>query len=140
MTESIELKERIKKARKDKNITQAKLGSMLGVTQALIGQYESGIRKPKIEQLIKIANALEVDINYFLEDTDSPLIRAINSSESDSPLFDAIKQHKLTESVEFAPIDIELIKLFHQLNEKGKGKVIEYTSDLSNNKNYKGTP
>lgn len=42
-------------------MTQAELGAKLGVSQALIGQYETGKRKPKIEQLSKLAAALEVN-------------------------------------------------------------------------------
>lgn len=132
--------EKLRFYRKEKYLTQKKLAELSNIAPITLQQYELGKRTPKIDNLQKIANALEVDINCLLEDTESPLIRAINDSESDSPLFDAVKQRKLTESVEFAPIDVELIKLFHQLNEKGQEKVIEYTSDLSDNQNYKGTP
>ena len=53
--------DKIRRCRKQKGMTQAELGAKLGVSQALIGQYETGKRKPKIEQLSKLAAALEVN-------------------------------------------------------------------------------
>lgn len=54
--------ENIRLARKNANLTQKELGEFLGVSQAMIGQYEKGIRNPKIETLGKIAHALNVEL------------------------------------------------------------------------------
>ena len=59
--------ERIKNIRKQKGISQKELGTRLGVSQQMIGQYETNTREPKIETLRKIANALEVKLSDFLE-------------------------------------------------------------------------
>ena len=50
----------IRNARKSKNLTQTELAKRLGVTQSLIGQYERGIREPKMETLKKISAALGI--------------------------------------------------------------------------------
>ena len=55
--------EKIKSIRKQNRISQQELGNMLGVSQAMIAQYENGKRIPKIETLIKIAEALECEVS-----------------------------------------------------------------------------
>ena len=55
----------IKNARLTVGITQAELARRLGVTPQAISQYERGIKKPKIETIEKIADALEID-TYLL--------------------------------------------------------------------------
>lgn len=50
----------IKNARLTVGITQAELAHRLGVTPQAISQYERGIKKPKIETIEKIADALGV--------------------------------------------------------------------------------
>lgn len=50
----------IKNARLTVGITQAELARRLGVTPQAISQYERGEKKPKIETIKKIANALGV--------------------------------------------------------------------------------
>ena len=55
----------IKERRILSNLTQSELASRLGVSPQIISQYERGIKKPKIETVAKIANALNVDMLYF---------------------------------------------------------------------------
>ena len=50
----------IKNARLTVGITQAELARRLGVTPQAISQYERGEKKPKIETIKKIADALGV--------------------------------------------------------------------------------
>ena len=59
--------EKIKSIRKIKKISQQELGNMLGVSQAMIAQYENGKRIPKIETLIKIAEALDCEVSDINE-------------------------------------------------------------------------
>ena len=57
----------IRNIRKSKKMSQTKLGTLLGVSQAMIAQYENGARIPKIETIYKIANALNVEIFDIME-------------------------------------------------------------------------
>jgi repressor LexA len=57
---------RIKKAREKKFISQAELGARLGVTATAINYYEKGKRKINIEDLFRLAAALEKPVEYFL--------------------------------------------------------------------------
>lgn len=53
--------ERIRVTRKEKGLSQKELGKLLGVSGAMIGQYETGQRKPRLDTLQRIASALGVD-------------------------------------------------------------------------------
>ena len=53
--------ERIKKIREAREMTRAELGSLVGLDQNRVQQYENGRRKPKIELLKKFAFALGVE-------------------------------------------------------------------------------
>jgi len=55
--------ENIKRIRKARNMTQKELGEKLGgISQQQIGQWENGIKNPKIETIEKIATVLDVNI------------------------------------------------------------------------------
>lgn len=53
--------EEIRLERKRQKLSQKELAKRLGVTHALIGQYERGERHPKLETIRKIADALGVN-------------------------------------------------------------------------------
>lgn len=48
------------KARIDKNITQKELSVKTGINQTDISKFETGVRKPSLKILEKIANALDM--------------------------------------------------------------------------------
>lgn len=61
-----EFHHKLKRVRKEKGVTQKKLGEMIGVSEVMVGQYERGIRVPKFEMRQKIANALQVNITSLM--------------------------------------------------------------------------
>ncbi len=58
--------DRIRIARKGKNMSQEELATAVGSTKAAISRYESGKRQPRIEQLLCIADALDISAEYLL--------------------------------------------------------------------------
>lgn len=58
--------ERIKEARKKAGLKQSELAEKLGVAVITIGQYERGVRQPRLEQFQRIAAALNVDVNWLM--------------------------------------------------------------------------
>ncbi|MEE0203498.1 MAG: helix-turn-helix transcriptional regulator [Muricomes sp.] len=58
----------VKKLRTQKGMSQQSLAKKAGVSQTAVYQWEKGIRSPKIEQLQKIAAALNVPISTFIDD------------------------------------------------------------------------
>jgi transcriptional regulator with XRE-family HTH domain len=53
--------------RKKAGLTQRELSEKLGVTQPTITQYETGVRKPDIVTLKKLAVILDCTTNQLLE-------------------------------------------------------------------------
>lgn len=72
----MELKERIAKLRRIKNLTQAELAEKVGVTTRSIQNYELGTRVPKMDTVVKIAEALGVDEKVLMSDGDYFVIEA----------------------------------------------------------------
>ncbi len=63
---------RLRKLRKDKNISQLKLAMDLHMNQNTISRYETGEREAGYAELISIADYFNVSIDYLLERTDNP--------------------------------------------------------------------
>ena len=94
----------LKKIRNEKNVTQIRLSIEAEVTQETISAYESGKAMPSAETLIKMANFLDVSVDYLLDRTDNPTINTLDNSNEDK----------------------ELLNLYHQLNKEQKNDIITY--------------
>lgn len=57
----------IKRLRIEKKLTQKKLSELTGISEVMISQYELGLRNPKLENLQKIAKALNVHSLVLLD-------------------------------------------------------------------------
>jgi transcriptional regulator with XRE-family HTH domain len=55
--------------RKKKKLSQAALGKAIGTSGDVIGRYERGDIKPSIDVVIKIAEALDVSVDYLIGNT-----------------------------------------------------------------------
>ena len=62
----MEFKDRLKALRKEKRLTQVKLGEMLNYGYTAIANYESGRNQPSIPDLKKIASIFNVSMDYLL--------------------------------------------------------------------------
>lgn len=94
------LGERIRKARKQKNLTQEQLAEACDLSTAHIGHIERGTRALSIESLITISKVLDVSTDYLLLDvsnsTDrnlSGILNAIDNANEDkyNRLYSVIK-------------------------------------------------
>jgi transcriptional regulator with XRE-family HTH domain len=63
---------RLKEIRREKKLTQEQLGKKVNVTKVSISGYESGNRTPDMETLQKIADVLEVSVDFLLGRTNDP--------------------------------------------------------------------
>ena len=72
--------------RKKKSLSQAALGKIIGTSGDVIGRYERGDISPSIDVVSKIAEALEVSIDYLVGKTkiklDTKIIQRIEEIES----------------------------------------------------------
>ncbi|MDR1795674.1 MAG: pentapeptide repeat-containing protein [Erysipelotrichaceae bacterium] len=62
-----EVGERISVARKLKNLSQTDLANLLSITPQAVGKWERGESMPDIVTFAKMAEVLEVDLNYFAD-------------------------------------------------------------------------
>ena len=64
------LSERLKKIRKEKNVTQGQVAEYIGTTRANYTGYETGARKPPHDKIIKLSEFFGVSTDYLLGMTD----------------------------------------------------------------------
>ncbi len=77
---SVKFGDRIQQARKEKGLSREDLGQLIGTSGPIVGRYERGDMMPSIEIATKIAEALEVSLD-FLAGKSSLLVRDKNISE-----------------------------------------------------------
>ena len=56
----------IKNLRLERNISQQKLASEIGVSQKAIDYWERGINEPKASYIVRLADFFEVSCDYLL--------------------------------------------------------------------------
>ncbi len=72
---------RLRKLRRDTDMTQRQLGKIIGVTYAAIDRYETTPDSyPSVKVLIRLANVFHVSIDYLLQGTEQNLSAENNVS------------------------------------------------------------
>lgn len=158
---------RIKEARKNAHLTQKDLAERLNLqSYQIIGQYESGMRKPKWERLKEIARILDVNPKYLAGESNRPngsfcikkkdgskeyidtssFLHAINkfSLEKEGQttsdiLINQMKQEIfLRDQQEFINYrETEILEIMKSLNDKGQDKAIEQVELLTKIPEYR---
>ena len=62
----MEFSERLKKLRKDTGLTQVDVANKLGISQPAYASWERGIKKPTQDNLVKIAQILNVSVDFLV--------------------------------------------------------------------------
>ncbi|MGL4607376.1 MAG: helix-turn-helix domain-containing protein [Eubacteriaceae bacterium] len=62
----MEFKDRLKKLRKDKELTQQELAEKLNLQSAAISKYETGQTEPGLGTLISLSELFEVSVDYLV--------------------------------------------------------------------------
>ncbi|MCD8144437.1 MAG: helix-turn-helix domain-containing protein [Oscillospiraceae bacterium] len=62
----VEFGQRLRDLRKQKNMTQKQLATMIGVQNSIISFYEVGDRMPSPEIIIRLAKVFHVSTDYLL--------------------------------------------------------------------------
>lgn len=97
--------ERIRALRKEKGLTQEQLADLTGVSLMSIRRYEKGNKKYQADILEKIAEALDVDVNFLLTGEIRPIAAELRKVMEDAkkiaesvPLSvrETLKKHGLT--------------------------------------------
>ena len=66
----MEFAERLKTLRKQVKLTQAQIAEKLNISQQAYASWERGVKKPTQENLVKIAQILNVSVDYLVEKSD----------------------------------------------------------------------
>ena len=129
--------EKIKYFRNTRGISQEMLGQLSGINSATIKKYEYGIRNPKPDQLLKIANALGISINIFMDfdiETVSDVLSLILKMDEQIDMkFEAEKD----EEGNFKPSTVKMSFKNNMINKKicTYMKALEIRENLMNAKN-----
>ena len=67
----MEFSERLKELRKKANFTQVEVAEKLGISQPAYASWERGAKKPTQENLVKIAQVLNVSVDYLVGNTEN---------------------------------------------------------------------
>jgi putative transcriptional regulator len=67
----MELAERLKTLRKQVKLTQAQIAEKLNISQQAYASWERGAKKPTQENLVKIAQILNVSVDYLVGNLDN---------------------------------------------------------------------
>lgn len=160
--------DRIRALRKEKGLTQQELAQKLGVSASMVGQYETNVRKPKLETLEKFASSLGVSITEIVDISDvSPSLNAaipllhkcediitrstpgetiILSDEERSQirqlaeLVGNVSEELSNDSFIANMLRNEYISLFDKLNLRGKYLAVKMISDLANDPDNASCP
>lgn len=69
----MEFSERLKKLRKQAQLTQVDVAEKLGISQPAYASWERGIKKPTQENLVKIAQVLNVSVDYLVGNSEEKI-------------------------------------------------------------------
>jgi transcriptional regulator with XRE-family HTH domain len=72
----MEIGQKIKKLRTEKDISMRKLGEEVGVSHAHISKLESGLNSPSVDLLEKIADYFKIDVSYFFIKEQDPFTKS----------------------------------------------------------------
>lgn len=65
--------ERLKESRKQARLTQVEIAEKLGISQPAYASWERGTKKPTQENLVKIAQVLNVTVDYLVGNSDDEI-------------------------------------------------------------------
>jgi len=68
----IEVAQRLKTLRDSVNISQAKIATLMGATQASVNRYENGQTSPPLKVLLWYADFFDVSMDYIFARTEQP--------------------------------------------------------------------
>lgn len=61
---------RLSQIRKEKKLSQGELAKMVGIHANVLGRYERGEARPFVEMAVKLAEALQVSLDYLVGKSD----------------------------------------------------------------------
>lgn len=125
---------RLRKLRRDANITQKQIAQYLNITQAAVGKYEKHDNSyPSVEILIKLADYFHVSIDYLLRGTQSyaSAENNVNGVLTNSTVLQANRGSTVCHGKKtISPEAEELLRIYDQLGVRDRLKLLNFAVDL----------
>lgn len=119
--------ERLKRLRLERGMTQQEVGEALGITKGAVQKYESGqIVNFRSDTIRKLCDLFGMAPVYFVYDDIAEDYISQNSMEIRSMIV-----------AHFGARFVKFLDTMNMLNEDGRQKVIEYSTDLVSNERYR---
>ena len=83
--ESEQLGVRVAAARRDVGLTQEECASRVGIARSALAKVETGIRGISATELVRLAQALEMRVEWFFEDAPQAVLSRRNAAEPGAP-------------------------------------------------------
>ncbi len=128
--------ERLRRLRKERDITQNALAEHIGVVSSAIGKYERVNNSyPSVEALIKIAAFFDVSIDYLLTGVEHnhAVENNISGSMSNSPFIQANHGGVIfngDDGRSLSPEAAELLHIYENLSGRDRLKLLNFAVDL----------
>ncbi|MBQ8133381.1 MAG: helix-turn-helix domain-containing protein [Lachnospiraceae bacterium] len=128
--------DRLRKLRKEKDITQAVLAEQIGVVPSAIGKYERmPDSMPSVEALLKIAEYFNVSTDYLLTGKEPAIIEnGVNGQMSNSSFIQASYGGFVINSDRISPESAELLRIYEGLGGRERLKLLNYAVSLERSK------
>ncbi len=115
---------RLKELRDSLGLTQAEFGKSIGIAKSTYNNYETGIRDPKSDFWIAVAQRYGVTIDYLMGFSDDPI-----PVKRD-------KKNPLLEESGLSEAELRLISLYRELNQEGQEKLLDLADDIVSSGKY----
>lgn len=128
---------RLRRLRKDFDVTQAALAKEIGVEPSAVGKYENGTQAyPRVDVLVKIADYFKVSIDYLIRGVQTVPVQenTVNGGNvSNSPfiqtnhggvIYNGDDKHQLS------PEAVELIHIYETLGGRERLKLLNFAVEL----------
>lgn len=102
-----QLPNRIREVRKSRNIRSAELAEIIGVAPPTITRWETGDRRIKMEELLRVAAALDVSLDDLKITPDCDTPREALPIKQRIPLLSTVQAGAWAEGIEFPHDEIE---------------------------------
>lgn len=97
---------RLKEIRENKRLSQQQLADAIGEKQSSVGSWESGKSYPRHKTLVKLADYLDISIDYLTDRTDLPGV-----------------VQKEDKSFSFAPHEKEIVLAYREMSKSEKAMI-----------------
>lgn len=126
--------ERLRKLRRDRNLSQGDVAKYLGVVPSAVGKYERMPNSfPSVEMLIKLSDFFGVTLDYLLKGVETaPSVENINGQLTNSPFIQANHGGMVIngDGKTLSPEAVELIRIYETLGGRDRLKLLNFAVEL----------